>query len=158
MRTSTRVEIRTLTPDEAAELLRAHRVGRIAYSWRDHVDIVPIAYVYDGHAILARTSEGAKMRTLRHSPWVAFEVDEVDGPYDWRSVVAHGTAHVLQPNGTAADRRAYDRALELLRAREPAALTDDDPVPSRAVVLQISVDRLSGRAATRGATEASRAS
>ena len=144
----TRVEIRPLAPDEAAEVLRAHRVGRIAYSWRDHVDIVPIAYVYDGHAILARTSDGAKTRTLRHSPWVAFEVDEVEGAYDWRSVVAHGTVHVLRPNGTAADRRAYQRAVELLRALEPAALTADDPVPSRAVVFQISVDRLSGRAAT----------
>lgn len=125
MRTSTRVRIRPLTPDEAAEVLRAHRVGRIAYSWRDDVDIVPIAYVYDGHAILARTSDGAKTRTLRHSP-----------------------VHVLQPDGTAADRRAYQRAVELLRALEPAALTADDPVPSRAVVFQISVDRLSGRAAT----------
>ena len=150
MQTSTRVEIRALTREEAAELLRAHRVGRLAYSWRDHVDVVPIAYVYDGGAIYARTSEGAKTRTLRHSPWVAFEVDEVRGAYDWRSAVAHGTVHVLRPNGTAADRRAHERAVALLRGAEPAALADDDPLPSRSIVLQISVDQLTGREATSG--------
>jgi hypothetical protein len=134
-----------LSAEESATLLREHTVGRIAYSWRDHVDIEPIHYVYDGHAIFGRTSAGAKLLTLRHSPWVAFEVDEVRGAYDWRSVVAHGTVYVLRPDGSPTDRRLYQRALALLRTVEPAALTDDDPAPWRHVLFQLGVDRLSGR-------------
>lgn len=142
--------IRELSPDEARALLRAHDVGRIAYAWHGQVDIEPIHYVYDHEedALYARTSRGAKLLTLRHSPWVAFEVDEVHGRYAWRSVVAHGTVYELHAGGTPADRRAHARALELLRAHDPAALTPDDPVPSRTVLFQITVDRLHGREAT----------
>jgi len=138
---------RELSPDEARALLRAHHVGRIAYTWHGQVDIEPIHYVYDEGAIYLRTSVGAKLLTLRHSPWVAFEVDEVHGRYAWRSVVAHGTVYELRPDGTPADRRAYERALELLREQDPHALTPADPVPWRTVLVQLSVDNLRGREA-----------
>jgi hypothetical protein len=148
MQTHAQLLVRQLTAEDSAELLRTHHVGRIAFSWRDHVDVEPISYVYDDGAIYGRTSEGAKMLTLRHSPWVAFEVDEVRGPYDWRSAVAHGTVYVLRPDGTRAARRAYEHALELLRTLEPAALTDHDPAPDRRILFQISVDHVTGRAAS----------
>lgn len=139
--------IRELGPEEADALLRAHRVGRIAYAWHDRVDIEPIHYVYEDGRIYARTSEGAKLLTLRHSPWVAFEVDEVRGLYDWRSVVAHGTVYPLHADGTPTERATYARAVELLRALEPATLGAGDPVPWRTVVFEIAVDRMSGREA-----------
>jgi uncharacterized protein len=148
--------IRELSPDAARALLRTHDVGRIAYAWHGQVDIEPIHYVYDDEedALYARTSPGAKLLTLRHNPWVAFEVDEVHGRYTWRSVVAHGTVYELHASGTPADRRAHARALELLRAHEPTALTPDDPAPSRTVLFQISVDRLHAREATSDSGEA----
>jgi uncharacterized protein len=142
--------IRELTADETEALLRARAVGRIAYSWHDHVDVEPVHYVYEDRAIHGRTSAGAKLLALRHNPWVAFEVDEVLGPYDWRSVVAHGTVYVLHPEGTPADRLAYARALDLARRIEPAALTARDPVPWRTVLFRISVDHVTGREARSG--------
>ena len=63
-------------------LLERHTVGRMAYSHRNRVDIAPIHYVYSDGWVFARTSGGAKMTTLRHVPWVAFEVDEIDGVFD----------------------------------------------------------------------------
>jgi hypothetical protein len=143
--------IRELTVPEMHALLRAERVGRVAFEWREHVDVQPIHYVFDGEAIYARTSPGSKLTALRHSPWVAFEVDDVRDTYEWRSVVAHGTAYVLRGGGTAAQRETYRRAVELLRAIEPDALTADDPVRHRDVLLRIAVDRLTGRAARRPA-------
>lgn len=146
--------VRELSPDEARALLRAQHVGRLAYAWRGQVDIEPLHYVYADDAVYARTSVGAKLRTLRHSPWVAFQVDEVHGRHQWRSVVAHGTAYELRPDGTPADQRAYAHALALLRTRDPAALTPDDPAPWRTVLFQVTVDRLYGREATSGPREA----
>jgi uncharacterized protein len=148
--TTTPPSIVELSPRETEALLRAHHVGRIAYSWRDRVDVEPIHYVYDDGAIYARTSPGTKLLTLRHSPWVAFEVDEVHGLYEWRSAVVHGTVYVLPPDGTPAERETFARALALLRALEPAVLTDADPVPWRNVLFRISVGQLSGRRATAG--------
>ena len=142
-----------LSPRETEALLRAHHVGRIAYSWRDRVDVEPIHYVYDDGAIYARTSLGAKLLALRHNPWVAFEVDEAHGPYDWRSAVVHGTVYALRREGTPGERETFVRALELLRTIEPAALTDDDPVPWRNVLFRISVGEMRGRVAIPGGAE-----
>ena len=142
--------IRELSPAEANALLRAHHVGRIAYAWRGQVDIEPIHYVYDEGAVYARTSVGAKLLTLRHNPWVAFEVDEVHGRHAWRSVVAHGTVYELRADGTPADRREYARALALLRTQDPEALTPADPAPWRTVLFQVTLDRVHGREAGAG--------
>lgn len=135
---------------EAEAILARNHVGRIAFTFRDKVDIEPISYVYADGVINCRTAPGTKLETLAHHPWVAFEVDEAEGPLDWRSVVAHGTAYVARPEGSAHDVQSYEQALAQLRTIDPQALTADDPVPFRGVVLRIHVDRLVGRAAASG--------
>ena len=55
---------------------RAH-VGRLAFTFHDRVDIEPISHVYSEGWVYARTSPGTKLTTVKHHPWVAFEVDEV---------------------------------------------------------------------------------
>ncbi|MGZ8376116.1 MAG: pyridoxamine 5'-phosphate oxidase family protein [Gemmatirosa sp.] len=140
--------IRVLDDDAARALLRRHDVGRLAYAWHDRVDIEPIHYVCDeAGTIHARTSVGAKLLTLRHHPWVAFEVDEVRGLHDWCSVVVHGTVYELRADGPAHERAAYERALALLRTVDPATLTPDDPTPWRTVLFTLAVHELHGRAA-----------
>src|SRR5688500_1171606 len=91
---------RELDPPEVEQLLTRNHVGRMAYSFHNRVDIEPISYVHAGGVIYMRTAPGSKLATLIHAPWVAFEVDEVDGPFDWRSVVAHGTVYVLEDSGS----------------------------------------------------------
>ena len=145
---------RELEPDEMEAMLGSHHVGRIAYLSGNHVDIQPIGYVYGDGAIHLRTAEGAKVDALRRSPWVAFEVDEVRGPYDWRSVVARGTVYELTPDGSPLQQATYARAAELLRTADPAALTAADHVPWRDVLLRFVVDQMSGREATTGARAA----
>jgi nitroimidazol reductase NimA-like FMN-containing flavoprotein (pyridoxamine 5'-phosphate oxidase superfamily) len=138
---------RDLTVDEATALLTRHHVGRIAYSFHDRVDIEPISYVFADGAIYMRTAPGSKLATLAHAPWVAFEVDEVEGPFDWRSVVAHGTVYVLRESGSPTERAVYRKAVERLRELMPTALTDDDPIPARRIVIKLHLDRIAGRAA-----------
>lgn len=129
-------------------ILARNHVGRLAYSFRDRVDIVPVHYVFDDGWLYGRTSPGAKVKTLRHSRWVAFEVDEIDDMYEWRSVVVRGALYQLTEDLVSPDVREH--AIEVLRRIMPDAFTPRDPVPSRTLLFRIHVDACTGRRATAG--------
>jgi nitroimidazol reductase NimA-like FMN-containing flavoprotein (pyridoxamine 5'-phosphate oxidase superfamily) len=137
---------RSMRPGQCRALLRRHHAGRLAFTFRDRVDIEPISYVFDGRWLYARTAPGTKLTRLRHNPWVAFEVDEIDGPFDWRSVVVKGTAYFVSP--ATLDQTEHDRAVALLRSIDPRALTHRDLVPERTTLFRIHIDSLIGRAAS----------
>ena len=59
MTIESRPTVRALRGDEAQALLVRNRVGRIAFSQQDRVDVEPIHYVYDAPWIFGRTSTGA---------------------------------------------------------------------------------------------------
>ncbi len=136
--------VRLDEPEARAVLARNH-VGRVAYSFRDRVDIEPIHYVVDGNWIYGRTSIGTKLATLAHHPWCAFEVDEVRDTFDWESAVVKGTFHLLDPQVGSPD--AYGRAVALLRQLVPGTLGADDPAPHRIVLFGIHIDEITGRTA-----------
>ena len=139
---------RELTRAECDALLERNRVGRIAFTFRDRVDIEPVHYVYAKGWLHGRTSLGTKLATLRHHPWIAFEVDETKGLYDWRSVIVHGVVHIPDRDGSPSDGEAYESTLGLMRKLEPLAWQPGDPTPQREVLFRIHVDEVSGRVAT----------
>ena len=147
MTTAPQPTFRDLDADEAARLLARNHVGRIAYSFHHFIDVEPISYVYADGVIYMRTQPGSKLASLAHAPWVAFEVDEVRGPFDWQSVVARGTVYMLDNTGSRLARASYQVAVQHLRALVPQAFHDDDPTPERTVVLQIHPDVVVGREA-----------
>jgi nitroimidazol reductase NimA-like FMN-containing flavoprotein (pyridoxamine 5'-phosphate oxidase superfamily) len=137
-----------LTRAESDALLVRNHVGRIAFTFHDRVGLEPIGYVYEANRIYMRTAPGSKLATIAHHPWVAFEVDEVKGAFDWHSVVVHGTAMVLHPEGDATDRNNYEHALAVLRRAVPGTLEDSDPTPFRTVIVVIYIDEITGRSAS----------
>lgn len=139
---------RELSGGECIELLERNQSGRVAYTFHDRVDIEPISYAYSDGWIYGRTAPGSKLITIRHHHWVAFEVNEVEGRYDWRSVVVHGAMYVLEPNGGDRDRETWATALEVIRSSEDDALTPTDPTPHRNELFRIYVDEMVGRAAS----------
>jgi uncharacterized protein len=139
---------RELSPEECEALLAVNHVGRMAFTFKDRPDIEPIHYVAENGWIFGRTTQGTKLTTIGHHPYVAFEVDEVRGTFDWRSVVALGTVYLLDPEFGTTHAAEYERAVELLRRFMPKALREGDPVPFRTVVFGIHVDELRGREAT----------
>lgn len=143
---STTPEFRDLGFSEIESMLKAHSYGRLAFSFRDRVDIEPIHYVYQDGWLVCRTGSGTKLTQLSHHPWVAFEIDEVQGLFEWRSVVVKGTVYFVEPDGAAAD-DAWRMAVEALRRLVPGALADDDPTPGRNVIFRIHIDEMHGRAA-----------
>jgi uncharacterized protein len=136
---------RDLTREQSEALLEKNHVGRIAYSFHDAVDIRPIHYVFAKGWLFGRTSPGDKLATLRHHQWVAFEIDEVNGPLDWQSVVLHGTFYQLENEGSVHDVRLYKSALNAIQQIAPYALTDLDPLGFRTEVFGISIDSITGR-------------
>jgi uncharacterized protein len=136
-----------LPRDEALQLLSQHRIGRLAFTFRDRVDIEPISYLYQDGWIYARTSPGTKLEVVRHNPWVAFEIDEIEGRYDWRSVVVHGTIYFLDASGGDRERDSFQAALEVMRRADEELLTPDDPTPHRSALFRIHADQIIGRAA-----------
>jgi nitroimidazol reductase NimA-like FMN-containing flavoprotein (pyridoxamine 5'-phosphate oxidase superfamily) len=143
-----RPTFRDLPRAEIDALLARGSIGRLAYSFHDRVDIVPLGYVYDGGFVYGRTSYGPKIRTLAHHQWVAFQVDEVEDLENWRSVVVHGAFFPLIPDESEGGRERWRRGLEAARRLVPESLTDDDPFPDREILFRISVDEVSGRAAS----------
>lgn len=148
MKPSNSVVIRELTSDEIHQLLSRNHVGRIAFSFHDQVDIRPIHYVYADNWLYGRTSPSDKLTTLRHNQWVAFEVDEVRGPFDWESVVAHGSFYRLSDEEKPQNLELRDEALRHIRSFVPETLRGTDPVPFRTEVFAIAIDKLTGRAAS----------
>jgi hypothetical protein len=61
-------------------------------------------------------------------------------------VVAKGTVYFISGVRTADDPAAYAQAVEVLRRLMPDAMTPNDPVPSRSVLLRISLNEVHGRA------------
>ena len=136
---------RDLTQAESEALLERNSVGRVAFSFQDSVDIRPIHYVFADGWLFGRTSAGDKLVTLRHNQWVAFEVDEIDGPLDWQSVVVRGSFYRLRNEGNVHDKRLYERAHTAVRTLSPDALTDRDPLAFRTEVFGVSIDSITGR-------------
>jgi nitroimidazol reductase NimA-like FMN-containing flavoprotein (pyridoxamine 5'-phosphate oxidase superfamily) len=136
---------RDLTDQECEALLSAGSVGRIAFSYRDTVDIRPIHYVKSDGWLFGRTSDGDKLVTIRHNQWVAFEVDEISGPLDWQSVVVRGTFYELRNDGSIHDKQLYERALKAIRRKSRSALTTRDPLAFRTVLFGVSIDAMTGR-------------
>lgn len=144
---ATAPSFRELTRDECDALLARNHVGRVAFTFHDRVDIEPVHYVFADGWLHGRTAPGGKVAVLRHHPWVAVEVDEVKGLFDWRSVVVHGSVYIPDPEGSPSDREAHAATLAHLRKLVPDTLSPSDPAPTRLLLFRIHVDSVTGRAA-----------
>ncbi|HEX8363605.1 MAG TPA: pyridoxamine 5'-phosphate oxidase family protein [Longimicrobium sp.] len=152
MSTIAEPHIRELDRPEIDAVLARNHVGRMAYERRSRIEIEPIHYVYADGWLYLRTSQGEKYRTMSQSFYsiipVAFEVDEVEEMFRWRSVVVHGSAYLVPHPREGGDPAEWSGALTQLRKLLPDALTAADPVPFRNLVFRISVQEATGRECT----------
>jgi nitroimidazol reductase NimA-like FMN-containing flavoprotein (pyridoxamine 5'-phosphate oxidase superfamily) len=136
-------------PDRDVEaLLSGQRVGRIGCHADGRTYVVPVAYAYVGDCVYAHSAGGAKVRMMRKSPNVCFEVDRADALSNWRSVIAWGTYEEL--HGEAAREAMRMLLLHFLDQKaQPAVhcLAPDRPGISEddAVVYRIRLTEKTGR-------------
>jgi uncharacterized protein len=128
-------------------VLSRNHVGRLGFVHQERVEIQPLHYVYEAGWIYGRTSDGIKVATLSHPQWIAFEVDEVRGTFDWSSVLVRGSFHRLDSDVGARAPATEAHAVRLLRTVVPETFTDADPVPFRMVTFRIAVGETTGRTA-----------
>jgi nitroimidazol reductase NimA-like FMN-containing flavoprotein (pyridoxamine 5'-phosphate oxidase superfamily) len=141
------INFRELSREEIEAMLLRNNVGRIAFSFHDRVDVQPIHYVYERGWLYGRTSEGDKIASLKHNQWIAFEIDEVEDVFDWRSIVIHGSIWILHPRGSPRAEEVWAKAAELVNRIVPGALTEHDPVAFRQILFRIAVGDVRGREA-----------
>jgi nitroimidazol reductase NimA-like FMN-containing flavoprotein (pyridoxamine 5'-phosphate oxidase superfamily) len=147
---------RPLTREECAEILARNCVGRVAFLRGTRVEIVPIHYVFASGVVRGRTARGTRLDETRDSfyrAWpVAFEVDEVDALFQWRSVVVHGNLHGAAIGDAEWHRNQgdWEAAMHSFRRLVPAAFKDDDPTSFRDIVLRIEPTEITGREALDG--------
>lgn len=85
-----------LSADEVDDVLRSEVLGRIGCVADGWPYVVPVTYVYDGESVFVHSGEGLKLRAMRESPQVCFEVEQIRSTSDWRTVVAKGRFEQLQ--------------------------------------------------------------
>lgn len=145
---------RELTREECEAILARNHVGRIAWCHGNQTEIEPIHYVQVGQWLFGRTARGSKLEVLGgnfYGVWpVAFEVDEAEEIFRWRSVVIHGNFYAIDPAGAPSQCSEFAAAVEALRRLIPETFTAGDPVPFRNAVFGISVQEVSGREARPG--------
>jgi uncharacterized protein len=144
---------RDLTRGECESLLASHKVGRLAFVSARRIEIIPIHYVYAGGVLCGRTARGTRLEEASdnfYGSWpVAFEIDEIEKVFRWRSVVVHGNLHAAVEGGVAwqRDPKIWQDAVRSFRTLIPEAFTEKDPTPFRDVVIRIDPLEVSGRQA-----------
>ncbi len=144
---SRRPVFRELDHTACEAVLARNAVGRVAYPVHDGVDITPVHYAYVDGWIYGRTSPGAKLNAIPLTPRVAFEVDEVRGLFDWRSVVARGPFYTLVEGTDPHQMVDWQPGVQALERLLPGTFTPEDPVSFRTVVFRIHAVDITGREA-----------
>jgi nitroimidazol reductase NimA-like FMN-containing flavoprotein (pyridoxamine 5'-phosphate oxidase superfamily) len=100
-----------LTDEEIEQQLRRQQIGRLGVTGAGRVYIFPVSYGYDGAFIYGHSQLGLKIHLMRQHPEVCFEVEEVESPAQWRTVLTHGRFEELwdQPSRDIAFARIADQ-------------------------------------------------
>lgn len=112
-----------LNQPQIDQLLRTEAIGRIGCHADGRTYVVPVTYVYDGHAIYGHTGEGLKLRMMRANPQVCFEVEHVDNMANWQSAIVWGTFEELHGP-------EQERAMALLLTRLLPLMASESSQPS----------------------------
>lgn len=93
--------VHEISEAECLKLLAAFEFGRIAFRVGDLLEVFPVNYHADGHAITFRTAPGTKLAGVLLADDVVFEIDHIGVREAW-SVIGHGTARHLESSDEVA--------------------------------------------------------
>jgi uncharacterized protein len=88
--------LRQLDAEEIESLLQSEFVGHLGCHADGRTYVVPITFAYADNAIYAHSTPGLKLQMMRANPNVCLQVDRIEGPTNWRSVIVWGRFEELQ--------------------------------------------------------------
>lgn len=78
--------------EEMRALLSRIGFGHLGCAREGRPYVVPMHYAYDGECLYLFTTEGTKTSFIEANPEVCMQVEEVESPSRWRSVMVTGQA------------------------------------------------------------------
>ena len=139
--------VREMREADCYDVIDRQFVGRLASCAKDQPYVVPVHYVLSEGLIYSFSMPGRKIDNMRENPKICLQVEEMQDPRHWKSVLIEGRFHELR---STPERQ---RAWEILQRRsnwwEPGALkpTASDIMvgSSPHLFYAITIDRMSGR-------------
>ena len=89
------IEVEEMGAQEVHALLKRADYGHLGCARDNRPYIIPIHYAYQDPDIYIFTTEGMKTEFIAANPEVCLQVEEVDSPTNWKSVIATGKAERL---------------------------------------------------------------
>lgn len=143
--------VHELTRAECEAVLARATIARLACVRNAQPYIVPIHVVFDGYHLYGFSTVGRKVEWMRANPLVCVEVDDIDDPGNWTTVLVFGEYEELTRNDDEAARRWAE---QLLAPRAQFWMPGLAKSPSHErvtpVAYRIRISRLTGRALRRG--------
>lgn len=135
--------IKALNHQQAHELLRRERIGRLGCIAEGEPYIVPVNYVFDSGCLYMHSLPGQKIDAMRLEPHVCLQVDEIEDEMNWKSVLAYGTYEEIinQQERHEALNHLLARFSRLTPVESFMAVDATAPAP---IVFRIRVNRITG--------------
>jgi nitroimidazol reductase NimA-like FMN-containing flavoprotein (pyridoxamine 5'-phosphate oxidase superfamily) len=135
--------VRTLSQAQSQNLLRMGTVGRLGCVLNGEPYVVPINYVFEGGCIYSHSLPGQKIDALRVNPRSCLQVDLIQDPLRWSSVIAFGNYREITE--TAERNEVIGKILRRFPMLTPVESTlARDGGPNKVIVFQIRIDKVSG--------------
>jgi nitroimidazol reductase NimA-like FMN-containing flavoprotein (pyridoxamine 5'-phosphate oxidase superfamily) len=107
------VEVEDMPKGEMVALLLRVGFGHLGCARGGRPYVVPMHYAYDSQDLYFFTTEGMKTEFIAANPEVCFQVEEVQDPSHWRSVMVTGHAERITNS------EEMERAMQLITERNP---------------------------------------
>jgi nitroimidazol reductase NimA-like FMN-containing flavoprotein (pyridoxamine 5'-phosphate oxidase superfamily) len=93
--------VQEMTRNDCLDALARASLGRLACARDNQPYIVPIYFVYEEPYLYGFTTLGQKIEWMRSNPLVCVELDEVEAPEQWMSILVFGSFEELQEPATS---------------------------------------------------------
>lgn len=142
--------VHELTREECSAVLGRATIARLACIRDGEPYVVPIHVAFDGYHLYGLSTLGRKIESMRAHSRVCVEVDEIQDPGSWTSVLAFGDYEELTPTHDEAARLWAERLL-MPRAEfwSPALARTSGAERVTPVVYRIRIARMTGRGVRR---------
>lgn len=89
------MNVTDMTRQESIHILSANRLGRLACARENQPYVVPFHYAFSDNHLYSFSLMGRKVVWMRQNDQVCVQVDEMESPRKWQSVVVFGTYEEL---------------------------------------------------------------